>query len=312
MDPNQFIKQFDENKQISKTGSRALVMLLHLLDGPKNFKEISQFLQDCGIVVKEYSVDTIRIDIRALKTIGCDITKATKKNDNKYRLISHPFNLQLTSEDVDMLKLVYKKVLKNCSAGKVLKYHKLFEKMSRLVNDEKIRQEILGISIYKHENINIIEDLVSSETINNKTRILYNPPNHNEPVEYDITIETLGLRSGRLYVFCYNHTTGKRSFLNVSRISSVVSNMFDRTSEYGLDVRIKFMLKNYKHYKLQENEYISKTNGEDALVEGFYFNDFIAIQRILSFASDCTVIEPYEVVDSIKDKLLKMRAVYEG
>lgn len=311
MDTKQFIKQFDENKQISMTGSRALVMLLYLLDGPKSFEEIQSFFCDCGIVAKEYSIDTIRIDINTLKSVGCQITKAVKSNGHKYGLISYPFGLKLDSKDVDAIKYIYSKLLKTMSPLKILKFHFLFEKMANMVADDKIKEELLGISIYKSENIDTIKDLVIGETIKNKTRISYLPPNHNEEVEYDITIESLGLRSGKLYVFCYNHTIGKRSFLNVSRIKSVVSKMFDKDSGCGLDVRIKFKLKNYQKFELQDNEIIIETKDDYAIVEGYYFNDFIGIQRILSFMSDCTVLEPSEIVAGVVDRLLKMRAVYE-
>ena len=91
-DPKQFIKQFDDTKQISMTGSRVLVIFIYLLDGPKSFEEIRDFLIDCGIVTKEYSIDTIRIDLNTLKIMGCEITKATK---DKSKLQKQPLFLML-------------------------------------------------------------------------------------------------------------------------------------------------------------------------------------------------------------------------
>ena len=307
----QFIKQIDEYKQVSMTASRALVLLLYMLDGPKSFEEIKEFLLACGVVSKEYSIDTIRIDLNSLKSIGCEITKATKTNDHKYELISFPFSLQLSSADVQNIKAIYKKLLKSISPGKILKYHYLFKKMAGLVADEQIKEELLGISILKSDNIKLIRDLVSSETKNNVVRILYMPPTHKECVEYDITLETIGVRSGRLYIFCYNHTLKSRSFLNISRIKSVASTMFDRNSCWGLDVRVRFKLRNFKHFELEENETVVEDHNDYAIVAGYYFNNFIAVQRMLYFADDCTVLEPDEIIEDIVGRLKEMRSIYD-
>lgn len=310
-DPKQFIKQFDDTKQISMTGSRVLVIFIYLLDGPKSFEEIRDFLIDCGIVTKEYSIDTIRIDLNTLKIMGCEITKATKKTNHKYGLISYPYCLNLTSKDVMSIKSVYSKIIKTASPKRILKYHHLFMKFAKMVTNEDIKEELLGISILKSENIELLEKLIEDEQSHSKVKILYHPANHNEPLEYDITVESFGQRSGRLYIFCFNHTLGSRSFLNASRIKSVVSKTFDRDSAYGLDIRVKFKLDNYKEFTLEDNEYIIEINNNTAIIEGYYFNDFIAIQRMMSFASNCTVLEPENIVNVIIDKLKEMRALYE-
>ncbi len=310
-DKELFIKQIDEHKQISMTGSRALVLLILLITGPKNFQEIKQYIVDCGIVEKEYSIDTIRIDINTLKAVGCEITKATKKTNHKYGLISHPFTLVLTNKEVTILKSVYRKLAKKASPLKLVKFHRIFEKIAKMVKDEDIRQQILGISLLKKSDINLLEELVADETRYNKIRIEYNPSSHAEPVEYDFSPEKFEIRSGKLYVFGYNHTLGGRSFLPVSRIKSIICKMFDRTTSYGLDTIITFRLNNYKNYSLEENEVVIETKDDAAIIEGHYFNEFIGIQRMLFFASDCTVIKPDEIKQTIINKLKEMREIYE-
>lgn len=306
-----YIKQRDEHKQVSMTGARALVMFISFLEGPKTFEEIRQYLIDCGVVSREYSVDTIRIDINTLKAVGCQISKATKKNNHRYGLISHPFNLRLTSAEVDALKNVYKKVLKKASPQKILAYHKLFLKLANMTADEKIKEEILGISLLKYQNIEVLEELIYDDKKYNKVKILYRAPNNPDGCEYDITIEKIGVRHGKVYVFCYNHSLATRSFLNVSRIKSVISKFFDGSSTIGADINVKFKLKSVDEYELDENETIIENHNDYSLVEGKYFNKFIAMQRMLNFASDATVLEPEDVKEIVIEKLKEMRAVYE-
>ena len=180
-----YIKQHDEAKQVSMTGARALVILLSLFESPKTFEEIRELLIECGVVDKEYSVDTIRIDINTLKAIGCKITKATKRNNHKYGILYQPMNLNLTLPEVRTLKKIYKKVSKNASPYKILQYHKLFQRLADMTENLEIKNEILGISILKKENIALIEELVKDETINNKIKISYKPIGHPEE-EYEM------------------------------------------------------------------------------------------------------------------------------
>ena len=305
------IKYFDKNKQISLTGSRAMVLLIALIEGPKNFDEIKEFMLGCGVVNREYSIDTIRIDLNTLKAIGCEITKATKTNNHKYKLLDHPFYLRLSQNELNVLKSAYAIVASYASPETLLEYHKLFNKLAEQEKDEKIKEELYGISILKGENIELIEELVSDETKKNVVKILYSKGSTKENIEYDVTVEKLGIRSGRLYLYCYNHTLNSRSFLNVSRIESVLTKMFDRTSNVGFDSIVHFKLKNYQSHELEENEYIIEEDEDSALIEGRYYNDFIAIQRMLFLASDCTVLAPDDIRTTVINKLKGMRALYE-
>ena len=305
-----FLKLHDENKQVSMTGARALILLIAILKEPKNFEEILQYLRDCGISEKDMSIDTIRIDINTLKAIGCEITKATKRNNNKYGLISHPFRITTTATEIKALKTIYDKIIKTASPSKILELHKLLEKIAELSKDN-MREEILGISILKGNNINIVEDLVKNERKHNKVTITYRPPYEKEDLTYDICVEKLGIRNGKLYVYCYNHTIKKRTFLNVSRITAIADSMFDKDSIYGLDMVVRFKLTSYNDYSLDDNEIVTEKTDDYIIVEGSYYNDFIAMQRLLSFGKDCTVLEPDEIKKLVIGKLLEMRALYE-
>ena len=48
------------------------------------------------------------------------------------------------------------------------------------------------------------------------------------------------------------------------------------------------------------------------IVEGRYYNEFFAVQRILSFGASCTVLEPSELREEVIRKLKSMRNVYNA
>jgi len=304
-----FQKYHDTSKQVALTGARALLLLAALVEGPKTCDELIKFFIECGLERKMCSVDTIRIDVNTLKTIGCNISRADKSNGHRYHIYSHPFKLTITNEEYKTVNRLYKRIIKTASPEKLLQYHNLFIRLSEMVDDEKMKEKLHGISILKHENINIVKRLVANEKKRNMIKIVYQPP-HGKDSEYDITMEKLGLRSNKLYVYCYNHTIRKRSFLNVSRIKSIIISLFNKDYTHGLDTCITFKLYSYKNYELDDNEVVIDNKDDYILIEGRYFNDFIGIQRMLYFGSDCIVCGPDEIKEQIINKLLEMRAVY--
>ncbi len=303
------LKYIDDSKQISSTGVRALIVLLGLLVEPKTHNELKDFLISCGVINNVYSIDTLRMDINTLKTIGCEFDKASKKNDYKYALLSHPFKVKITSMDVCFLKEIYKSICKNASPETLLNYHYLFEKLSKLSDSEEVCESLLGISLFKDLDLKIIKTLFADEKHNNKIQIQY-ATTKKKDVIYDVTIEKLAMRSDKLYAFCYNHTFAKRMFLKVKNIKEILCKYFDRTSKVGLDIVVKFRLKHSYRYQLEPNETIIDSSTQELFIEGMYFNTFIAVQRILSFGSDCTVVEPTEIKELVIEKLLEMRELY--
>lgn len=305
-----YVKQHDDAKQVSMTGARALILLLALMEGEKTFEEIRDLFIESGFSEKQYSIDTVRIDINTLKQIGCKITKATKRNNHKYRLISQPMVLSLNEENVSVLKSLYKKALSNMVPEKIVAYHKLFTKLADMVEDEEIKVRLYNISILKSYDIELLEELVLDAKKNNKIKILYHPAGTTE-YEYDITLEKISVRNGKLYIYCYNHTMRQRMFLKFERIKAILCKMFDKGSPIGLDTCVKFKLKNHRDYIFEDIETIIEEHEDYAIVEGRYFNEFIAIQRILSFGADCTVLEPSEIKKAVIQKLKEMRSIYE-
>lgn len=305
----EYLKYKDEAKQISSTGARALLVLVSLLMKPRSFEEIRQFLIECGFANEQYSIDTVRMDLNTLKAIGCQISKAIKTNNYKYSILSHPFKVKMMPMEIFFLKEAYKQITKTCSPETLLNYHYLFLKLAQIVSSEEAKESLLGISILKGMDINLIKELVSDEKHHNKIKIEYAVTSKRTEI-YDITLERLGLRSEKLYAFCYNHTFKKRTFLRVSKIRKILCKFFDKSSLFGLDSYVKFSLtRNYIH-PLEENESIIETQDDKAIIEGRYYNDFIAIQRMLSFGSDCTVLEPNEIREQIIEKLLEMKEKY--
>ncbi len=305
--------KFDEQcnpRQISLTGVRAIVILAMLSIKPCTFEELKDFLIQSNIVNREYSIDTIRIDLNTLKYIGCEISKATKKTNNSYILRSNPFQLSISEDEAQILSKIYKGIYKNLSIDRLLEYDYLFEKITTLISDENIKEYLRGISILKGLDKKLIQELLADARKHTRLTISYLAGNTKD-IEYDITIEKLGFRSDKLYIYCYNHSIGKRTFLNFSRLKKVLVRQLRSDDIDTNDTIVEFNLNNYKDYVLETNEEIVNTNGDMATVRGAYYTDFIALQRVLSFGPDCVVLSPEGIKTTLIEKLQSMREQYD-
>jgi len=297
-------------KKISLTGVRAVVILALLEQKPRTFEEIKDFLVSSNLVDREYSIDTIRIDLNTLKYAGCSISRADKRTNNCYVLLSHPFDLTFSDEEVQTLKKVYDSIKKYASVSRLIEYDKLFEKLANSVKNEETKQKLLGISILKGLDKDFIEELLTDANKKSRMTIEY-IVDKSRKVKYDITVESLGIRSNKLYVYCFNHAFGKRSFLKFSSFSKILCRQLNDDETILEDFVIEFELKNYKKYTLEKDEKLIESKGNVAKIKGSYFNDFIAMQRMLYFANDCTILSPVDTKEKLVEKLEKMRSLYE-
>ena len=299
-----------KQKQICITGARAILILAALSESPKSIEELQEFLLSSEVLTKKYSADTVRADINVLKSIGCEISKATKTNDNKYHLISHPFVPKIYEEDVEAIKFGYKESSKTASVEKLIEFHNLFIHISKLTDNESLKEKILNISILRNDDLALIEKLMKEEERQGKIRIIYQPPEKEER-EYEITIDRLGVRNEKLYVFGYNHTKNDRCFLNVSRIKKFLYGIPNNSPELGTDIVIKFKLRPERENILEDNEDILERTDEYILVDGRYYNKFIGIQRMLNLVFDVVIVEPKEIKEEVLKKLKEMKTRYK-
>ncbi len=107
---------------MSLTGYRTLVILTALIESPKSNDEINECLFNNQYIKEKFSSDTLRIYINSLRAIGCEITRANKSNNQKYKLTSHPFSYDIPKSQLKALSKVYKTVVASYSTHRYTYY----------------------------------------------------------------------------------------------------------------------------------------------------------------------------------------------
>ena len=301
-----------ELNQVSLTGVRAIALIGLLIEAPRSLDEIKNAFVKLNILEPEHSYDILRIDLNTLRAMGCEITRACAKTNYKYKLIRHPFSLNITKDEVAVIKRAYKKIKSDANIKVILEYEKLFKKISEYVYDLDLKEALCGISVLKNFDVNFITEL-EEDCANKKTiKLIYNSISINSETEKEVIAQKLVLQNDKIYLYGFDLGIKKQVVLNVKRIKSIISRCVTKKNVEIETVNVKFFLKNFGVIDIEENEKIVETTKEGYLVEGQYYNNFLAIQRMLSFGSNCTVLEPENLKNEIIQRLKNIRNIYNG
>lgn len=297
--------------QISLTGMRSLLLLSSLMQKPMTLDEIKAKFIEYGIMEQSHSNDIIRIDLNTLRTMGCEITRASAKTGYRYVLLKHPFSFNITPEEISLFKKVYKKIKDRANIKTLIEYDTLFKKLANHVTENEIKEELYGISILKYFNIDFINELENDCNENKILKLIYQKPDMSES-EKEVLAQKLVFQNDKIYLYGFDVSKKEAVVLNISRIKSIIARLLN---DGGIEIKttvIRFFLKNSDSDILDEGETIVEKQADGCIVEGKYHNEFVAAQRILSFGSNCTVLEPQEFRELIIRKLMDMRMNYNG
>lgn len=299
--------------QISLTGLRALTLLGLLIQAPRSLEEIKQEFVKYKITEESNSYDILRIDLNTLKLMGCEISRADKRTNNKYVLLSHPFELDIDKNDISILKKTFTKIKESANIKLLIQYYMLFKKLSEQTSNVEIKEQLLGISPLKKYDLDKINE-IQEYCENKKTlNILYKTPVKNVLEEKAVVAQELVFKNDKLYLYGYDKSKKESVILNLKRILKIISTKDDDNSIDAPSVKIRFKLTNFGVAGLGKNESIISGDFENGfIIEGVYHNDFVATQRILSFGASCTVYEPQDFKEHIVELLRKMRNTYNG
>lgn len=297
--------------QISLTGLRALTLIGLLAEAPHSLEEIREKFLENKIMDKSQSDDILRIDMNTIKSFGCEISRIKTDNGYKYFLTKHPFDISITKDDVKVFKKLYDKIKNSISISKLFEIDKFLNKVAEHIYDTEVREALLGISFLKHYDRDMARELDAACVNGYTLRLNYKKTYAAVTSEKEIIAQKLVYVNNKLYLYGYDTEKKDFSTLLLNRIQSVISKRITCEGCEKNKFKVKFLLKNSYGDLLTKEEKILETQDGGYLTEGNYYNEFLAMQRVLSFGSKCTVIEPKEFRNKIVSKLKEMRKLYE-
>lgn len=297
--------------QISLTGIRSLLLLGLLLNKPHSLKEIRDKFLDVNLMEPDNSDDMIRIDINTLRSIGCEISRADQKTEGRFVLHKHPFVININSDEISIIRRAFKILKNELNIQQLIEYDNLFRKIALHVADDNIKEELCGLTALKSYNIDLIYELIEDCKEKRTVEVVYANPVKKANENIKVVADNIVIKNEKIYLYSFKNAK-EAVTLNVKRIKKIISREnSDNTCENN-PTTVKFLLKDFGITGLDKEESIIEATPNGYIIEGRYFNEFLAVQRILSFGSNCTVIEPDDFKQKIIETLEKMRSVYNA
>ena len=141
--------------------------------------------------------------------------------------------------------------------------------------------------------------------------ISYHTPSRKEESIKNISTIRLIYKNDKVYLYGYDTDKERLVTLNLNRIKALISKCKKQGNVIPNGYSIKYKLLDYKKGMLENNERITEKQNDYVIVQGTYYNDFYAIQRVLSLKEKCVVLEPENFKEIIVEKLKEMSKIYE-
>lgn len=297
--------------QVSITGIRSIIIIGILSVMPRSFEELKGILYKYKLMDETSSDDILKVDLATIKYFGCEIESPNVKNGGKYVLKRHPFSINFSEEEIKVLKKAYSVIKQSGNIQLLLEYDYLFKKLSSFIFDEEIKEALLGISVLKRFDVNLIKELILDCAHKRFISFYYKTPiffkeNLREGVAQELTFN-----NGKLYLYIRDYERDVVLTYNVARIKTILSRKFVEEEVLSKYYKVLYYLKNSVMEEILENEKIVEYNENGFLIEGKYLNSYWAAQRIMNFGSRCKVVEPAEFKEMIVNKLEGTKRIYE-
>lgn len=296
---------------MSFTAFKSILLFSLLVESPKSYEEMQEFLENHEYLHERVSIDTLRIYINSLKEIGCNITKKTTDGIVRYSISSHPFLLKFDEKQIKSIIKIFKAISKNIDVSDLIILQKFFIKISEHVANDELKEKLQKLSPIANIDSQLIMELLKHAQNNAEITVFYNSKNTKKK-NITILVDKLYISNGKLYIAGINSEYDTYSSFLVDKIIKIVSvNLEEKVlSIPELTVGYQYTKEDNENFELLENEKIVKKRKNVLTVEITSKSKFEITQRIMSLSFKCKVLYPEIYREYIISTLKKMKEGY--
>lgn len=298
---------------VSKTAYRALLLLSLLIkSGISKNKIISTFYKD-PILKKKFADDTITNTINTLKIWGCEIQRPSPANDYKYTLVNHPLKLNIDENLISELNKIRLNACNFYDHNVIFEINTLYAKVAENLKDKELAGKILNEAPFSQYNAELIKTLDDYCKNKQSVTIQYNSPK-NGLESLDFVADEIRYENLRIYLWGYNCKYEEYSYLRLDRVKTIEKIPLKYKLSDIQPIRVRYKLTGSSRSMFLANDYESIVEAyEDyIIIEANVKNKFNFMQRILYFASDCTIIAPESFKTEVLEHIISIKRGYEN
>lgn len=296
---------------MSFTAFKSMIIFSLLLDSPKSYKEIQEYLKNHEYIKEQLSVDALRIYFNSLKQIGCEISKINEDGTVKYAITSHPFQLRFNDKQVKNIIKVYRAISKSIEVSDLIALQNFFNKISQYVQNEDLKLKLKNISPLSNIDSKLVSNLINYANNNTELTIYYNSPVSGKK-NITVLADKVCVDNNKLYLYGVSSEYKNYSKFLVSRIIKIISvNLATKTmTSPEITVGYSYTKNDTEDFELLPNEKIISENDKNLQIEITSRNKLEIVQRIMYLSPNCKVLYPTEFKGEIISVLKKMKEGY--
>lgn len=298
---------------MSFTAFKSILLFSLLVDGPKSYKEMQEFMGNHEYLNESISIDTLRVYLNSLKAIGCNITRKTINGTTKYSIDSHPLILKFDEKQIKSIIKIYKAISKNIEVRDLIALQNFFSKIADYVDNKELKEKLQNISPISNIDFQLVLDLLKHAQNNNEISVYYNSENTGKK-NITILVDKIYITNNKLYISGINSEYNTYSSFLVNKIIKINSvNLKEKTlTTPELTVGYQYSKDDNEIFELLENEKIIEEKNNILTIEITSKNKFEITQRIMSHSMKCKVLYPQDYKEHIISTLKRMKEGYFG
>ncbi len=301
-------------QKASSTGFRVLFLLDLLLKAPLTKTDMVNELSK-NPYVSNVSKETVRLDLNTLKSAGFEIQNLGRGKDYKYKINWSPIKFGITKKELRVLSRTKDAVIKLSDPFYIIKLYKLFEKISKAVEDENAVFELLNFRYFLEVDLQILNELYALTNRKKTVLLLYNSPNSSTK-EIPVKLKEIKYTGSKLHLIGTSEKYPDNTVLRVDNIVKIIKilskkeekELLQKKGARKTSYRINKEYKNTMNLLLEEK--IIKETFSYIETEVKSDNDFMVIQRLLSFGEDLISIKNKDIKEKYLNMLQNMYEIY--
>lgn len=299
-------------KNISQTGYRVLFILHLLMKAPHSKSEIIEKINK-NPFLNDVTLDTIRLDINTLKSLGFCFKMGNRSNNFRYEIDLSPIKISLSKSELKILNIAKKTAMNFLDFDEILSIYETLEKISKLVEPSEELDELLNFGNYMYLDLKIVKELQKHCKEKNEIEIVYNSPiNPNQTMRVVCHYLRCPKKKQKLHLWCTSDKYAGAVYLRVDKIKEIKALVRSGcVSEFEVKkCRYKIAHQTVLPYELEDFEQIVVLNDRFIEIEADYLNEFDFMQRLLGFGSDLIEISEGKIKKKFLSTLKKIQGVY--
>jgi predicted DNA-binding transcriptional regulator YafY len=290
--------------------NRVLIILQALIEGSKTKLELVNYLMANRI---EVSTFTLSRDIGKLRKRGYEIPKPTKRNQYLYQIVSVPFHLNFSAEEIAALRECYQQLVNSRSPDQALMAQFLRRlQMFLPLNERNLINSLLGEEPIGDAIRPILEHCKQLIRKRQQALIPYRRL-RGEPRQIKADIVDLTSVDNYWYLIVFDWEYHKWLELRVDRIDGEIQLLpsrrqmkkSDRPVQYALFRLYPPLSKAYRS-RVGEQIFPDKKYTDCLLIKTPYISELRFVQRILRYEQYAEILEPPALRMRLQNSIMDM------